>query len=78
MLPLSDGLHPRRFLIVNVALIAANFAVWILYELIRQPEVRRRQDGTRGARRAGRACPGGSSSPRRGIGLAMTRVTVPL
>src|SRR5580765_7844230 len=32
MLPLSDGLHPRRFPIVNVALIAANFAVWILYE----------------------------------------------
>ena len=33
MLPLSDGLHPRRFPIVNVALIAANFAVWIFYEL---------------------------------------------
>jgi len=33
MLPLSDGLHPRRFPIVNVTLIAANFAVWILYEL---------------------------------------------
>jgi membrane associated rhomboid family serine protease len=33
MLPLSDGLHPRRFPIVNVSLIAANFAVWILYEL---------------------------------------------
>jgi len=33
MLPLSDGLHPRRFPIVNVALIAANFAVWILIEL---------------------------------------------
>jgi hypothetical protein len=33
MLPLSDGLHPRRFPIVNVALVAANFAVWILYEL---------------------------------------------
>ena len=33
MLPLSDGLHPRRFPIVNVALIAANFAVWLLYEL---------------------------------------------
>jgi membrane associated rhomboid family serine protease len=33
MFPLSDGLHPRRFPIVNVALIAANFAVWILYEL---------------------------------------------
>ena len=33
MLPLSDGLRPRRFPIVNVALIAANFAVWLLYEL---------------------------------------------
>ena len=33
MFPLSDGLHPRRFPIVNLALIAANFAVWILYEL---------------------------------------------
>jgi membrane associated rhomboid family serine protease len=33
MLPLSDGLHARRFPIVTVALIAANFAVWILYEL---------------------------------------------
>jgi membrane associated rhomboid family serine protease len=33
MLPLSDGLHARRFPIVNVALIAANFAVWMLYEL---------------------------------------------
>jgi membrane associated rhomboid family serine protease len=33
VLPLSDGLRPRRFPIVNVALIAANFAVWILYEL---------------------------------------------
>lgn len=33
MLPLSDGLSPRRFPIVNVALICANVAVWILYEL---------------------------------------------
>lgn len=33
MFPLGDGLHPRRFPIVNVGLIAANFAVWILYEL---------------------------------------------
>jgi rhomboid family protein len=32
MLPLSDGLHPRRFPIVTVALIVANFAVWLLYE----------------------------------------------
>jgi membrane associated rhomboid family serine protease len=33
MLPLSDGLHPRRFPLVNVALIVANFAVWLFYEL---------------------------------------------
>jgi membrane associated rhomboid family serine protease len=33
MLPLSDGLPARRFPVVNVALIAANLAVWILYEL---------------------------------------------
>jgi rhomboid family protein len=33
MLPLSDGLRPRRFPIVNIALILANFAVWIFYEL---------------------------------------------
>jgi len=33
MLPLSDGLHPRRFPLVSVSLIAANLAVWILYEI---------------------------------------------
>ena len=33
MLPLSDGLRARRFPVVNVALIAANLAVWVLYEL---------------------------------------------
>jgi membrane associated rhomboid family serine protease len=33
MLPLSDGLPTRRFPIVNVAIIAANFAVWLFYEL---------------------------------------------
>jgi membrane associated rhomboid family serine protease len=33
MLPLSDGLPARRFPVVNVALIAANLAVWIVYEL---------------------------------------------
>jgi membrane associated rhomboid family serine protease len=33
MLPLSDGLPARRFPIVNVSLIAANFAVWLFYEL---------------------------------------------
>jgi len=33
MLPLSDGLPARRFPIVNVGLIVANFAVWIFYEL---------------------------------------------
>ena len=32
-LPLSDGLRARRFPIVNVSLIVANFAVWIFYEL---------------------------------------------
>jgi hypothetical protein len=31
MLPLSDGLHPRRFPFVSVSLIAANLAVWIIY-----------------------------------------------
>src|SRR3954447_21336722 len=33
MIPLSDGIPARRFPFVNVALIAANFAVWIFYEL---------------------------------------------
>jgi membrane associated rhomboid family serine protease len=33
MLPLSDGLPARRFPIVTLAIIAANFAVWVLYEL---------------------------------------------
>src|SRR5499427_6018721 len=33
MLPLSDGIPARRFPIVNVLLIVANFAVFILYEL---------------------------------------------
>jgi rhomboid family protein len=33
MLPLSDGIPAKRFPFVNVALIAANFAVWIFYEL---------------------------------------------
>jgi membrane associated rhomboid family serine protease len=33
MLPLSDGLHARRFPLVTLALIAANFAVWLFYEL---------------------------------------------
>jgi membrane associated rhomboid family serine protease len=33
MLPLSDGIPARRFPFVNVALIAACFAVWIFYEL---------------------------------------------
>jgi hypothetical protein len=31
MLPLSDGIRARRFPIVNVLLIAANFAVWLFY-----------------------------------------------
>jgi membrane associated rhomboid family serine protease len=33
MLPLSDGMQARRFPIVNTALIVANFAVWLFYEL---------------------------------------------
>jgi len=33
MLPLADGIPTRRFPIVNVALIAVNFAVWLFYEL---------------------------------------------
>jgi membrane associated rhomboid family serine protease len=33
MLPLSDGISARRFPIVNVGLIVANFAVWLFYEL---------------------------------------------
>jgi membrane associated rhomboid family serine protease len=33
MIPLSDGIPARRFPYVNVALIAANFAVWLVYEL---------------------------------------------
>ncbi len=33
MIPLSDGIPARRFPYVNVALIVANFAVWIFYEL---------------------------------------------
>src|ERR1700750_1420796 len=33
MIPLSDGIPARRFPYVNVALILANFAVWLLYEL---------------------------------------------
>ena len=33
MIPYSDGVAPRRFPIVNVALIAANFAVFLFYEL---------------------------------------------
>jgi rhomboid family protein len=33
VLPLSDGLTARRFPIVNISIIVANFAVWIFYEL---------------------------------------------
>ena len=33
MLPLSDGLLARRFPIVNISIIVANFAVWLFYEL---------------------------------------------
>jgi membrane associated rhomboid family serine protease len=33
VLPLSDGLPARRFPVVTAVLIAANLAVWVLYEL---------------------------------------------
>ena len=33
MLPLSDGIPARRFPFVTVAIIVANFAVWLFYEL---------------------------------------------
>jgi membrane associated rhomboid family serine protease len=33
VIPLSDGLPARRFPIANVAIIVANFAVWLFYEL---------------------------------------------
>jgi hypothetical protein len=33
MLPLSDEIRARRFPIVNVALIVANFAVWLFYRV---------------------------------------------
>jgi membrane associated rhomboid family serine protease len=33
VLPLSDGISARRLPIVNVAIITANFAVWLFYEL---------------------------------------------
>jgi membrane associated rhomboid family serine protease len=33
VLPLSDSLAARRFPVVNVLLIVANFAVWLFYEL---------------------------------------------
>ncbi|HUO69311.1 MAG TPA: rhomboid family intramembrane serine protease [Solirubrobacteraceae bacterium] len=33
MLPLSDGIAARRLPIVNVAIIIANFAVWLFYEI---------------------------------------------
>ena len=32
MLPLSDEARAQRFPVVNVSLIAANFAVWVFYE----------------------------------------------
>ena len=32
-MPLSDGIRPQRFPIVNVLLILANLAVWLFYEL---------------------------------------------
>ena len=41
MLPLSGGIPARRFPIVNVLLIVANFAVFIFYELPHLGEQRR-------------------------------------
>jgi membrane associated rhomboid family serine protease len=32
-MPITDGMPPRRFPIVNVLIIVANFAVWIFYQL---------------------------------------------
>ena len=40
MIPLSDGIRAQRFPFVNVAIIVANFLVWILYELPRPGLVR--------------------------------------
>ena len=40
MLPWSDGLPARRFPVVNVLLIVANVAVFILYELPNMAEMR--------------------------------------
>jgi hypothetical protein len=51
MIPYSDGIAARRFPIVDVALIAANFAVFLFYELpdpdsaIRQASFLRRAAG---------------------------------
>jgi membrane associated rhomboid family serine protease len=33
VLPLSDGLTARRLPIINIAIIVANFAVWLFYEI---------------------------------------------
>ena len=33
MLPLSGGIRARRFPVITVAIIAANFCVWIFHEL---------------------------------------------
>jgi membrane associated rhomboid family serine protease len=33
VIPLSDGLPARRFPVVNITIIVANFAVWLFYEL---------------------------------------------
>ena len=33
MIPYSDGIPARRFPVVNITLIAANFAVFLFYEL---------------------------------------------
>jgi len=33
VIPLSDGISPRRLPVITVAIIAVNFAVWLFYEL---------------------------------------------
>ena len=48
MLPLSDGIPARRFPIVNVFLIVANFAVWIFYEV---PQLNTHRPGGTGSTR---------------------------
>ena len=57
MLPLSDGLPARRFPVASILLIAANFAVFILYEL---PNMNSAANGA--ASRSSRTSAGSSSA----------------